>query len=148
MRQTRRGCYAAQGGGAKSYIWKVYAINSDEVRTTEYYPVPNGATVRYASSYSVSGGVFALGSLSSATIYKGTTGVLVGKYIPDTDTKIHKINSYISYSYQAQAHMYNAEVLTLTNSRGEDTGMTVESEDGNAYPANGIQGNFWYVLQN
>lgn len=144
MRQTRRGCYAAQGGGAKSYIWKVYAINSDEVRTTEHYPVPNGATVQFASSYSVSGGVFVLGSLSSATIYTDTTGDLVGKYIPDTDTKIHKINSYISYSHQA--HMYNAEVFTLTNSRGEDTGMTVESEDENDYPADGIQGDYYYVM--
>ena len=145
MRQTRRGCYAAQGGGAKSYLWKVYAINSDEVRTTEYYPVPTGATVQFASSYSVSGGVFVLGVLSSATIYTGTTNSIVGKYIPETDTKIHKINSYISYSYQA--HMYNAQALTLENSRGEDTGMTVESEDENAYPANGIQGDYWYVLQ-
>ena len=60
-----------------------------------------------------------------------------GQYTANNSSAYRKINLIRLTSY----------LITSKGTKGTDTGSIVESDNPLAYPNNGIQGNYWYVMQ-
>lgn len=152
MRQTRRGCFAAQGGGAK-YVWAVYnlayGIDESAGGTAGNFSVSSNNYRRAAKSYTVSGTYVNLVDSVQTT----AANLAPGDYIvtvantnstATTGTTLYKVTG-VSGSYFSYTISYTAYTPALI-AKGEDTGERVESTDGTAYPHYGVQDGYFYVL--
>lgn len=141
MRQTRRGCFAAQGGGAK-YVWKIYDlaygadINAAETASSTFRD-----EFAVSKSYTATATTFTLVNPAEVEL----ADIVAGDYFMN-GSYFCQVISTTPDGRRVRITYYRWLTPTLCL-QGADTGMTVESTDINAYPANGIQGDYWYVLQ-
>lgn len=152
MRQTRRGCYAAQGGGAK-YVWAVYnlAYGIDESAGGT-----DGSVKLSSSRYKMAAKGYTISDSGTVTLTDPTkttaANLAVGDYLVNVSTSnstattgdtLYKVTGVSgSYNYTIS---YTAYTPAL-NVRGTDTGQRVESNTADDYPADGVQGDYYYVM--
>lgn len=152
MRITRRGCYAAQGGGAQ-YVWAVYnlAYGIDEsAGGTE------GSVSLSSSRYKMAAKGYSVSDSGTVTLTDPTqttaANLAVGDYLVNVSTSsstattgdtLYKVTGVSgSWNYTIS---YTAYTPAL-NARGTDTGQRVESNTADDYPADGVQGDYYYVM--
>lgn len=152
MRQTRRGCYAAQGGGAK-YVWAVYnlAYSIDESAGGT-----DGSVSLSSSRYKMAAKGYTISDSGTVTLTDPTkttaANLAVGDYLVNVSTSnstattgdtLYKVTGVSgSWNYTIS---YTAYTPAL-NARGTDTGQRVESNTADDYPADGVQGDYYYVM--
>lgn len=150
MRLTRRGVIAQRKGG---FIWAVYelAMGIDESAggTNGTVSLTSTRYKRVAKSYTVS----ASGTVSLVDSVQTTAAnMVVGDYLVNvstsnntstTGTTLYKITATSGTSTRKITYKAYTPSLSV---KGTDTGDRVESADGTAYPHNGAQGGYWYVL--
>lgn len=147
MRISRRGVIA-QKRAQSLYIWDVYFIGTHIETTYGTIPVPGMIQIYWADQYLESAGELELINPTYGMIETGTTGIIENKYVATASGPVNTLQ-YCSVYIQQQGpfYLYNGQTLTSTPKKGVSTGRTVESMNPNAYPENGVQGNFWYVLR-
>lgn len=152
MRQTRRGCFAAQGGGAK-YVWAVYnlAYGIDESAGGT-----DGSVSLSSSRYKMAAKGYTISDSGTVTLTDPTkttaANLAVGDYLVNVSTSnstattgdtLYKVTGVSgSYNYTIS---YTAYTPAL-NARGTDTGQRVESNTADDYPVDGVQGDYYYVM--
>lgn len=152
MRQTRRGCYAAQGGGAK-YVWAVYnlAYSIDESAGGT-----DGSVSLSSSRYKMAAKGYTISDSGTVTLTDPTkttaANLAVGDYLVNVSTSnstattgdtLYKVTGVSgSWNYTIT---YTAYTPAL-NARGTDTGQRVESNTADDYPSDGVQGDYYYVM--
>lgn len=152
MRQTRRGCFAAQGGGAK-YVWAVYnlAYGIDESAGGT-----DGNVKLSSSRYKMAAKGYTISDSGTVTLTDPTkttaANLAVGDYLVNVSTSnstattgdtLYKVTGVSgSYNYTIT---YTAYTPAL-NARGTDTGQRVESNTADDYPSDGVQGDYYYVM--
>lgn len=155
MRSTRFGAIAQRKNNV--YIWDVYniAVMYLEQESTDgndtRVNIPNSTTTYYSDNYSFDNttGTITLKNPKSI-IGNAETAYNVGAFNDYYRTgnasgnemwyrMMFQSNTYV----RAQKKYYSEQ----TETRGTATGKTVESDDINAYPANGKQDGYWYVLR-
>lgn len=152
MRITRRGCYAAQGGGAK-YVWAVYnlayGIDESAGGTDGSVSLSSSRYKMAAKGYTISdSGTVTLTDPAQTT----AANLAVGDYLVNVSTSnstattgdtLYKVTGVSgSWNYTIT---YTAYTPAL-NARGTDTGQRVESNTADDYPVDGIQGDYYYVM--
>lgn len=152
MRITRRGCYAAQGGGAK-YVWAVYnlayGIDESAGGTAGSVSLSSSRYKMAAKGYTISdSGTVTLTDPAQTT----AANLAVGDYLVNVSTSsntattgdtLYKVTGVSgSWNYTIT---YTAYTPAL-NARGTDTGQRVESNTADDYPPDGIQGDYYYVM--
>lgn len=153
MRQTRRGCFAAQGSGAK-YVWAIYSV----VYGVDESAGGTGGSVRLSSSrYKMAAKAYTVSEDGTVSLTDSTrttaANLAVGDYLVNvstsnststTGTTLYKVTgasssgSYVNVSYTA----YTPSLCA----KGADTGQRVESNTADDYPVYGIQGDYYYVM--
>lgn len=153
MRATRFGAIAQRNGG---YIWDVFNIvttytDNQNTTTRRISNIGSYGTVYYANSYTfnASTGKYVLSSRRSVENNGDLRNIapnFQNKYWNTGSTNSYDI---LYYSYSAVGTsvitVNNSRVPSSSQSKGTSTGTTVSSNDINAYPENGIQGDYWYV---
>lgn len=140
--------------GLPDYVWDVYEVagpySLQVDNDPDYLTIPSGSRVYYAANYSFSQstGKFTLtnpGSTTGNAQTIATSGYLDSRYwIVGSSSGTE---AYYYWSHASGDQIKPQVRHYRTGSKGAATGQTVFSDDPNAYPANGIQGDYWYVLQ-
>ena len=148
MRQTRRGCFAAQGSGAVMYMWDIYTISHDFVRNESEVGLTQGKRTYFADSITIAAdGTIGLVNASRQYVSYSNPNLYLKKYTANKEQGNEYANYIKTYTRTSgNSFYYDGERVTVADARGDFIG-TVESEDPYAYPENGIQGEYWYVLQ-
>ena len=156
-----------QGGKLKEvHIWDVFRCSyrygyKQKIATTMHLAGMTSYTW-YSSSYTFDPytGLYTLNNPTKITGGKPTANSpIIGKYMRSgtalEQTLSRSINKVVSYTEAAgsgefNAYLYSVEEdpnILIPDGKGEATGNTVYSEDINAYPQDGLQGEYWYVYK-
>lgn len=151
MRIPRRGVIAQRKVGG--FVWAVYSlaygIDESAGGTAGNFSVSSNNYRRAAKSYTVSGTYVNLVDSVQTT----AANLAPGDYIvtvantnstATTGTTLYKVTG-VSGSYFSYTISYTAYTPAL-NARGTDTGQRVESNTADDYPADGVQGDYYYVM--
>lgn len=155
MRSTRFGAIAQRKNNG--YIWDVYNIavmylkQESTDRNDLRVNVPKKTTTYYSNDYSFDNttGIITL-TKPKSIIGNAAAAYNVGAF-NDYYRTGNASGNEIWYRMSIQADTFvraqKKYYSEQTETRGTATGETVESDDINAYPANGKQNGYWYVLR-
>lgn len=151
MRIPRRGVIAQRKDG---YVWAIYSV----VYGVDESAGGTGGSVRLSSSrYKMAAKAYTVSEDGTVSLTDSTrttaANLAVGDYLVNvstsnststTGTTLYKVTgasssgSYVTVSYTA----YTPSLCA----KGADTGQRVESNTADDYPADGIQGDYYYVM--
>jgi hypothetical protein len=128
--------------GGKKYVWEKYTIEKKEVisdNTTKTFPA--NKNIYYSYRYSIQGDYFVLDNADMAR----PASWMVGWYISAEESNLTEIYQVVSVTTSGTTANVTVRIHSLQAGAGTLLG-TVESGDLTAYPENGEQGGYWYVL--
>lgn len=142
--------------GLPDYVWDVYEVNGSYRSITNSSPtsviISASSRTYYATNYTFNSktGVYTLTNPQSVVgnAYSVMNELRDHYWIVGSPSASSVYYGFISVTtYGDEIDPRTLYYSTGSSSRGDPTGETVFSDDPNAYPANGIQGDYWYVLQ-